>query len=150
MKVQEGLLILNGVDMAEYGVFLCETAANANTNYDALMKPSKTKLPVSVTYQEKNGEELPENLGELKFEARDIPLKLAIVGETRQQWFSRYNALMELLRSGWIDMEIPELSRVFHVYLKDVSAYSQLTVLSHTGQQIATMSIVLREPKPLF
>lgn len=150
MTVQEGLLLINGVDMATYGTFLCETSAGAHTNYDALMKPSKTKAPTSVSYQERNGEELPDDLGELKHEARDVSLQVAIVGDTRQQWFSRYNALMALLQSGWLNINVPELGRIFKMYLKDCSDYSQLTTLSSTGQQIATMKVVLREPKPEF
>ena len=150
MTVQEGLLLINGIDMATYGVFLCETSAGAHTNYDALMKPSKTKAPTSVSYQERNGEELPDELGELKHEARDVSLQVAIVGDTRQQWFSRYNALMSLLQSGWLNINVPELGRIFKMYLKDCSVYSQLTNLASTGQQIATMTVVLREPKPEF
>lgn len=150
MTVQEGLLLINDVDMATYGTFLCETSASAHTNYDALMKPSKTKAPTTVSYQERNGEDLPDELGELKHEARDIPLKLAIVGDTRQQWFSRYNALMELLKSGWLELNVPELGRIFRVYLKECSSYSHWTVLSDSGQQLATMTVVFREPKPDF
>lgn len=150
MTVQEGLLLINGIDMATYGVFLCETSAGAHTNYDALMKPSKTKAPTSVSYHERNGEELPDELGELKHEARDVSLQVAIVGDTRQQWFSRYNALMSLLQSGWLNINVPELGRIFKMYLKDCSVYSQLTNLASTGQQIATMTVVLREPKPEF
>ena len=150
MKVQDGLLLINGVDMASYGTFLCETTADGHTNYDALMKPSKTKQPTAVSYQERDGEELPSYLGELKHEARDVPLKLAIVGDTRQQWFSRYNALMQLLKSGWLEVQVPELSRTFKMYLKECSAYSHFTVLADTGQQIASMTIVFREPKPEF
>ena len=150
MTVQGGLLLINGVDMATYGTFLCETSANAHTNYDALMKPSKTKAPTSVSYQERNGEELPDELEELKHEARDIPLKLAIVGDTRQQWFSRYNALMELLKSGWLELNVPEIGRIFKVYLKECSSYSHFTVLANSGQQLATMTVVFREPKPEF
>lgn len=150
MTVQEGLLLINDVDMATYGTFLCETSASAHTNYDALMKPSKTKAPTTVSYQERNGEDLPDELGELKHEARDIPLKLAIVGDTRQQWFSRYNALMELLKSGWLELNVPELGRIFKVYLKECSSYSHWTVLSDSGQQLATMTVVFREPKPDF
>ena len=150
MTVQEGLLIVNDVDMSSYGVFLCETSAGSHTNYDSLMKPSKTKALTSISYHERNGEELPEELGELKHEARDVSLLLAIVGDNRQQWFSRYNALMSLLKSGWLNIEVPELGRIFKMYLKDCSAYSQLTTLASTGQQIATMTVVLREPKPEF
>lgn len=150
MTVQEGLLLINEVDMATYGVFLAETSAGGHTNYDALMKPSKTKEPTSVSYQERNGEELPEELGKLHHEARDIPLKLAIVGDTREQWFIRYNALMELLKSGWLNIDVPELGRIFKVYLKECSSYSHFTTLADTGQQVACMTIVLREPKPKF
>lgn len=150
MTVKEGLLIINGIDMAGYGVFLCETSPGEHTNYDSLMKPSKTKVPTSVSYHERNGEELPDDIGELTHEARDIPLKIAIVGDTRQQWFSRYNAFMELMSSGWLDIQVPELGRNFKVYKKECSSYSQLTQLTSTGQQLATMTVVLREPKPLF
>ena len=150
MTVQEGLLFINGLDMANYGTFLCESSSGAHTNYDALMKPSKTKVPTSISYQERNGEELPDELGPLQHEARDVSLQVAIVGDTRQQWFSRYNSLMALLQSGWLNIEVPELGRIFKMYLKNCSAYSQLTTLASTGQQIATMTVVLREPKPEF
>lgn len=149
MIVQEGLLLINGIDMAEYGTFLCETTASGHSNYDALMKPSKIKELTSVSYQERNGEELPDEIV-LKHEARDFSLKLAIIGDTREQWFEHYESLLNLLQSGWLELKVPELNRSFKVYLKEITQYTQLTVLKHSGKQISTITALFREPQPQF
>ena len=143
MKVEEGLFYINDIDMATYGCFLWEENAGDHTNYDSLMKPPKMKEYTSVSYRELDGEELPETLLP-RYEARDLTLKMAIVADTRTGWFGYYNAVMALLKSGWLTIRLPEIDRVMKVYMKD----SQLTILKNTGQQIAGFTVTLREPKP--
>ena len=147
MKVEEGLFYINDIDMATYGCFLWEEHAGDHTNYDSLMKPPKMKEYTSVNYQELDGEELP-NLLLTRYEARDITLKIAIAAETRAGWFEYYNAVIALLKSGWLKINVPEIGRVMKAYMKEYSKYSHLTSLASTGQQIAGFTVTLREPKP--
>ena len=83
-----------------------------------------------------------------RYEARDLTLKMAIVADTRTGWFGYYNAVMALLKSGWLTIRLPEIDRVMKVYMKEYTKYSQLTLLKNTGQQIAGFTVTLREPKP--
>ncbi|MCS3181203.1 hypothetical protein NXU83_06595 [Bacteroides thetaiotaomicron] len=149
MKVEEGLFYINDIDMATYGCFLWEENAGDHTNYDSLMKPPKMKEYTSVSYRELDGEELPETLLP-RYEARDLTLKMAIVADTRTGWFGYYNAVIALLKSGWLTIRLPEIDRVMKVYMKEYTKYSQLTLLKNTGQQIAGFTVTLREPKPFL
>ena len=108
--MEEGLLKINGTDMASLGCFLYEENAGDHTNYDSLMKPPKMKEHTSVSYRELDGEELPETLLP-RYEARDITLKMAVVADTRAGWFESYNAVLALLKSGWLTLEVPEIGR---------------------------------------
>lgn len=111
------------------------------------MKPPKMKEYTSVSYRELDGEELPETLLP-RYEARDITLKMAVVADTRAGWFNNYNAVLALLKSGWLTLDVPEIGRVMKVYLKEYTRYSQFTTIRSTGQQIAGFTVTLREPKP--
>lgn len=149
MKVENGLFYINDIDMATYGCFLWEEHAGDHTNYDSLMKPSRMKEYTSVSYRELDGEELPETLLP-RYEARDITLKMAIVADTRSKWFEYYNAVIALLKSGWLKVGLPEINRVMKVYMKEYTKYSHLTLLKDTGQQIAGFTVTFREPKPFL
>lgn len=147
MEVEKGLFYINDIDMATYGCFLWEENAGDHTNYDSLMKPPKMKEYTSVSYRELDGEELPDLLL-TRYEARDITLKMAIAAETRIKWFEYYNAVIALLKSGWLKVYVPEIGRVMKAYMKEYTKYSQLTLLKNTRQQIAGFTVTLREPKP--
>lgn len=147
MEVEKGLFYINDIDMATYGCFLWEENAGDHTNYDSLMRPPKMKEYTSVSYRELDGEELPDLLL-TRYEARDITLKMAIAAETRVKWFEYYNAVIALLKSGWLKVYVPEIGRVMKAYMKEYSKYGHLTNLAGTGQQIAGFTVTLREPKP--
>ena len=147
MEVEKGLFYINDIDMATYGCFLWEENAGDHTNYDSLMRPPKMKEYTSVSYRELDGEELPDLLL-TRYEARDITLKMAIAAETRVKWFEYYNAVIALLKSGWLKVYVPEIGRVMKAYMKEYSKYGHFTNLAGTGQQIAGFTVTLREPKP--
>lgn len=147
MEVEKGLFYINDIDMATYGCFLWEENAGDHTNYDSLMRPPKMKEYTSVSYRELDGEELPDLLL-TRYEARDITLKMAIAAETRVKWFEYYNAVIALLKSGWLKVYVPEIGRVMKAYMKEYSKYGHFTNLASTGQQIAGFTVTLREPKP--
>ena len=73
---------------------------------------------------------------------------MAVVADTRTGWFKNYNAVLALLKSGWLTLEVPEIGRVMKVYLKEYTRYSQFTAIRNTGQQIAGFTVTLHEPKP--
>jgi hypothetical protein len=149
MEVESGLLFINDTDMATYGCFLWEDNQGGHANYDALMAPPEMKEYTTVEFREMDGEELPAELIP-KYKARDIILKLAIVAETKAQWFEYYNSVLALLRSGWLEIRVPEIGKAYKVYLKKFPKYSQFTLLRDTGQQVAGFSVTFREPKPVF
>ena len=147
MEVEKGLFYINDIDMATYGCFLWEENAGDHTNYDSLMRPPKMKEYTSVSYRELDGEELPDLLL-TRYEARDITPKMAIAAETRVKWFEYYNAVIALLKSGWLKVYVPEIGRVMKAYMKEYSKYGHFTNLAGTGQQIAGFTVTLRELKP--
>ena len=147
MKVEEGLLFINDIDMATLGVFLCETEAGGHKNYDALMGGLEMKEQTAINYAENDGEELPDEIVQ-HVKARDIQLTFAIVADNATEWLSRHGAFRTLLLSGWLNMRVPELNRTFKCYTKSMPAHSQMTLPKKDGRQIATMTVVLREPKP--
>lgn len=147
MKVEEGLLFINDIDMATLGAFLCETEAGGHKNYDALLGGVETKEQTVVDYAEKDGEELPDTI-EQKVKARDIQLTFAIVADNATEWLQRHGEFRRLLLSGWLNIRVPELNRTFRCYTKSMPAHSQMTLPQKVGRQIATMTVVLREPKP--
>lgn len=149
MKVEEGLLYINGRDMAEMGVFLMEKTPAEHKNYDELLKGAETKEQTAVDYSEENGEELPEKL-EIRFKARDVKLRFAVVGKDRKEWFGRWREFRALMSSGWLTLRLPEIDSEFRMYLKAMGEHSQLTQLSGEGKQIASVMVTLREPKPTF
>lgn len=147
MKVEEGYLIINGTDMATYGCMLYEENATDHTNYDSLMRAPKMKDYTFLSYRELDGEEFPETVIP-RCEARDISLKMAIVADTRTQWYANYKAVLALLKSGWLTLSVPEINMSFKVLLKEYTKYRQFTTLRSTGQQVAGFTVVFHEPKP--
>lgn len=147
MEVEKGLLIINNQDMANYGVFLCETSSGGHKNYDALLAGGETKELTAVDFNEEDGEELPEKITP-RLKARDVTLTFAVVADTMEEWLQRHGAFRALLLSGWLDIRVPELNRTFRCYTKSLPAHSQMTLPKSGGRQIATMTVVLREPKP--
>lgn len=149
MEVEKGLLLINGRDMAELGVFLAETTKDGHKNYDELLKGGETKEVTAVDFRERVGEELPEVL-DIQLKARDVTLLFGIVADNTSEWLQRYKEFRGVLQSGWLNISLPELGSVFRFYLKAMPAHSQLSRLKGEGKQVAVMTVTLREPKPVF
>lgn len=148
MNILEGLLYINDIDVYKrYGAFLCEDKQGDMSNYEELLKPASAKAIPSVSFPEQNGEETADTIV-IKKEPRDVSLFIAIQADNVTQWFSRYNAFLAFLRSGWLNIRLTELDVVFRMYYKSCKQYSQLT--SFEGSVCAQIKITLREPKPLF
>lgn len=151
MEIKEGLLFINNVDVYKvYGVFLTEDQESSYSNYDELMKPSQVKSYTEISYPEQDGVTLPAKLSP-KLEARDFTLYFALVAKNRTGFYVRYSSFLSLLRSGWLDIKVPELDKTYKVYYKECSGYSQLVPLSEsTGEVGARFKVKFREPSPVI
>ena len=117
-KILEGLLLVNNQDVyLQYGAFLTEDKQGDYSNYSALLKPPSMKDYPAVVYRERDGEELPEVLPQPRFEARDVTLYFAIVAETTQKWLERYTGFVNLLKSGWLQIRLPEIDKTYRKML---------------------------------
>ena len=147
MNILEGLLFINDNDVYKtYGAFLSEDKAGDNTNYAALLTPPKTKTYTAVTFREQDGEKLPGKLN-ARFEARDFTLQFTIVADGKADFVLKYKAFVSMLKSGWLEIRLPELDKTYRVYYKECSGYDQLTTL--TGTSVAAkFKVKFREPNP--
>lgn len=147
MEFIKGLLYINGKDVyTEYGAILCHDKQNRNTNYSELLKPPKMKAYTSVEFRELDGEKLPEILLP-RVEGRDLSLQFAIVGESKDDFFDKYDKFLAMLRSGWLEFNLPDLGRTFRIYYKECTGYKQLTPISATRLG-GKFTVKFREPNP--
>lgn len=147
MDVLSGLLFINSNDVYNaYGAFLAEDNAGDHTNYSALLAPPKMKAYTAVSFREHDGEKLPANLTPA-FEARDVTLQFAIVSAGKADYIRKYKDFLTLLKSGWLDIRLPELSKTYRMYYKESSGYDQLTQLDEETVA-AKFKVKFREPVP--
>ena len=147
MEVLEGLLFINEQDVyLEYGAFLTEDAPGNFTNYSQLLKPAKMKPYTAVDFRENDGEKLPDVLPDPAYEARDVTLYFAVMADRSDTFLSQYRAFLSLLKSGWLNIRLPELGRTYRMYYKDSPGYDQLTPID--GKVAAKFKVTLREPVP--
>ena len=149
--ILDGLFFINEKDVfLEYSVFLAEKSAGEHTNYDALLKPSKLKEQVSVNIRELDGEKLPLVL-QNRFEARDITLTFGMYSPSRFTWIAQRKAFVEFLRtgdSGWLRLNLQELSQTFRVYVKDFPNWDQIAF--DCDLCYGQFQVTFREPNPTF
>lgn len=148
MKILKDLFFINKKDVFhEYGAFLTESEAGGHSNYDALLTPPRMKPYTAVSYREEDGENLPDELPIPRHEARDVTLYFAIMANDTTTWMDKYNGFMRLLKSGWLDIAVPELKKTYRMYYKESSQYEQLTPINHSPM-VCRFKVILREPKP--
>lgn len=153
MRVLEGLLFINGIDVCrEYGVFLTEAKEGEFSNYEELLRPSNAKPTVAVDYTDDNGERQPDLKEGVKLEARDLTLYFAIVGNTKAEYVAHHKAFFTLLRTGdkgWLTMQLPELERTFRLRYVALTDFEQLTPLAD-GSIGSRFRVKFREPQPQY
>jgi len=150
MEVVKGLLYINNKDVyLEYGAFLTEDAEGKYANYSELLSSPKMKPYVSVDFREDDGEKLPDNLPHPAFEPRNVSLNFAILADTGAIFKNKYFAFISFLKSGWLNIQVPELSKTYKMYFLECSGYEQLTPIDG-GQVAAKFKVKLREPVPQF
>lgn len=148
-KILNGLLFINDKDVfKEHGAFLTEDKQGDYSNYSALLKPPSMKEYTAVAFREQDGEKLPDELPQPRFEARDVTLYFAIVADTSAEWVNRYAGFVNLLKSGWLRIRLPEIDKTYRMYYKECSSYDQLTYLEDEAVYASRFKVKLREPVP--
>jgi hypothetical protein len=151
MAILTGLLLINGTDVySQYGAFLAEKERNGHQNYDALLKPSKTKEQVAINIREQNGDMLPDALN-VQFEARDVSLLFGIQAATRAQFLTRQTSFISFLSTGsngWLNFKLTEIDKTFRFYLKDFPTWEQLAY--DDSLAFGRFQVTFREPNPTF
>lgn len=149
MKILEGLLTINGVDIYKvYNAFLAETTAGSRTNYDELLKIPAMKAYTAVVFREENGERFPDVLPEPHYEARDVTLQFGILTDTTENWYQKYIAFQTFLRSGWLNFSLPEIGSTYRMYLKSSTTHQMVTPINTGGKVYGIMKLKFREPNP--
>lgn len=149
MKILEGLLTINGVDIyKEYSAFLAEDNASSHTNYDALLEDSAFKPYTAVSFQEENGERLPDALPVSHYEARDVTLQFGILTETTDEWYRKYIAFRAFLKSGWLVFFLPELGTTYRMYYKGKVTPKMVTPFKTNGGVFGKLKLKFRESNP--
>lgn len=149
MKILEGLLTINGVDIyKEYSAFLAEDSASGRTNYEELLKAPAMKTYTTVSFREENGERLPDVLPEPHYEARDVTLQFGILTDTAEEWYRKYIAFLSFLKNGWLVLSLPELGTSYRVYFKSCATQQMVTPLTSSGKVYGKMKMKFREPNP--
>lgn len=149
MKILEGLLSVNGVDIyKEYGAFLAEDSAGSHTNYDELLKVPAMKAYTTVAFREENGERLPDILPEPYYEARDVTLQFGIIAETKEEWYRKYLAFLTFLRSGWLVFSLSELGTTYRMFFKSCTTWQMVTPFKAGGKIYGKTKMKFREPNP--
>lgn len=149
MKILEGLLTVNGVDIyKEYNAFLAEDSAGSHANYDELLKIPAMKAYTAVSFREENGERLPDTLPEPHYEARDVTLQFGILADTKEEWYKKFVEFQTLLHSGWLVFSLPELGTTYRMYLKSCPTQQMVTPFKAGGRIFGKMKMKFREPNP--
>ncbi len=145
--ILEGLLFINNIDVfKQYGVFLSEEEEDSHENYSALLAPPAIKSYKAVDFLDEDGERLPSQLTP-RLQARDFTLRFTMLAIDNEDFLAKYTLFVKMLRSGWLDLRVPELEKTYRVYYKNSSGYSQLTPFDDQ-RQAGVFNIVFREPKP--
>ncbi len=144
-----GKLYINNLDAyTTYGVFLAKDRGGTYDNLSALMTPPPAKRHTTVDYRERDGEEVI--VEEVRFEARDVSLRLAMVTDDEQEFRTRYKNFIDVLRSGLLNVRVSEIGKTYRLYYLSCPGVVMRTRLRTSGKLAAMWTVKFREPKPEF
>lgn len=131
---------LGGIDLETIGVIV-ESGAN-----DFLKLPD-LKEPYSYSWPERDGIEV--DLSDPKFKEKEITLNLAIHATSEAQFWSNYNAFLNLIKSpGTKRLFVGDLGRSFFVYYSKMNNYQRLSPIAGETKIGAKYSVTFIEPIP--
>lgn len=143
-----GLLYLNGEDVwLRWHAFLSDEGRQGNS-LSSLMQPAALKPIPSVSYPEEHGRRLPQQLT-LALESREITLGFAVSATTVSDYMAYYTEFLKALRSGLIELRVPELGRTYRLLYLSCTTYSQLALVEG-GAVLGRFDVKFLEPSPSY
>lgn len=140
-----GYLTINGTDCwTAFSAFLCEMSIAGTVNKTELLKAPRMKAYTAVSFRERNGDDLPQVLPTPQYEAIDRSLQICVFDSTMSGAIAKYNALMALLKSGWLIVVVKDICTRKMYYLEQ----SDPTWYDDASQPTCVFRVKLREPKP--
>jgi len=138
---------IDGVDLETIGVIVMSGS-------DDFLKMPDLKPPLQYDWKDQNG--IQVYLNSPVYQSKEITLKMAIHATSESQFWERYNAFFNLIKTaGTKRLYVGELKRSFYVYYSRMEEFKRLTRLDLTdmpaGTVIAsTYDLIFTEPIPSF
>lgn len=131
-----GDLLINGVDAyTEYGISLSDGAIST------LLTPPPLKDFIENEAREENGKTVILNTP--VFNSRDIALNIHLTASSDEDFFTKYSAFCEVLKTGSLNIQIKQQEDViYRCIYQSCSQFSQLLF------GIAKFTLKLTEPNP--
>lgn len=129
-------------DLNLYGVYGVIIEAGLKT----LLQDPDLKDPETQEWPEQNGIEV--DLTERYYKARTVSLDVALIADTQDEYFSKYTALMAVLRSpGLRQLYLKRIDRSFFIYF--VKSSNMTLITKFKGGKIGTkFTLEFVEPNP--
>lgn len=110
-----GSVIINGTDIADYGVFIVRDGDN-----DFLTFPERIEPP-QTNWHEYDG--IDADLSEIYFNARTFPIGFYVSAKSSLEYEFNINSFYHLISSGYIDLYSREFARTFRLRYVSVPNY---------------------------
>lgn len=142
MHIAAGRFFIDGNDLwTNFGI----VARSGST--DGFLKQPKKKESLTHDWQDTNG--IDVDLSKIYLDKRDIPLKLAMVANTEEDFWRQHTQFFAMwTQPGLRRLTVRELDRDFYVYYNDTTDYSKLKNLKAIGKLFFLFTLVITEPKP--
>lgn len=140
----KGSVIINGVDIADFGAFILRGG-----DHEILTMPERTE-PTKNNWHERNG--LDVDLSEAFFKARTLPIQFYISADNARDYEYKLSEFYRLIAPDYITMYSREFDRTFKYRYLSVTEYNHKGGLYKAGDKRGafTVSFSMDDPLQLF
>lgn len=137
MDIPKGQAFINNVDIAEYGAVLVRGWR------EELLKPASAKSYITNTSRLENGSRLIAKASNVKLQSRTISLTVLVVGESEDEYLSRYESFLNAITQGAFILNVPSLKEQnFHL------VYTSCEKFGNYGLKCGKFVCKFTEPDP--
>lgn len=129
-----GQAYINNIDISVFGAMFARGA------YEALLKPAPAKA--NIQNKSRNEDGIRENTTNIRLNERTINLPFWIIGTTESDYLEKYEAFLDAIMFGQINLKVPALKKVYKLIYLDCSSYG------HYNKTKGKIILKLKEPNP--
>jgi len=136
-----GLWNINGIDLYEtFGAYILKGS------YNDLLSPPMPRKRLEHEYIDQDGVAV-DTTSQLTYEARRFSIKVALKGNSAAQFWSRYNALFEVLSQPTsFTLYVADLDKTFTLLYEGTAKAEKLTPIATASQVYAVFDVKVMEP----